>query len=461
MNKRHCIFFNHILLLLAFAFINLTAQAQTTAFTYQGKLSESNAAANGVYEMQFRLFDNQNAGQGMQQGATVTKSNVQVTNGIFTVLLDFNSQVFATGAIVYLEISIRPFGSGGGYTSLAPRQFISSAPYAIKALNASGASLSIDSLNLGGVPANQFVQTNDSRLVNYRPPIAGSEYYIQNSAAPQIAEFNVAGNGTAANLTAVGTLSGNAVNSATQYKINGEKIISVAGIENLFVGFLAGTNNTNGSGNSFFGLFAGNANTTGANNVFFGGNAGQANTTGQSNAFFGRSAGVSNVVGINNSFFGAGAGALNNGGDYNTFVGSAAGATNVSGNNNTLIGRNADVAGGNLSNATAIGANALVSTSNTMVLGTSAVNVVTPGTLQINTLGTTGGTPLCRNGQYRISACAANLSENNTQNSKDNRIDAILRIVKDQQMQIERQQLVIDDLKKLVCSQNQQAAVCE
>jgi len=33
------------------------AQAQTTAFTYQGRLSDTNVAANGPYDFQFALYD--------------------------------------------------------------------------------------------------------------------------------------------------------------------------------------------------------------------------------------------------------------------------------------------------------------------------------------------------------------------------------------------------------------------
>lgn len=43
-----------IALVISFAF---TAQAQTTAFTYQGRLSDGANAANGSYPMQFALFD--------------------------------------------------------------------------------------------------------------------------------------------------------------------------------------------------------------------------------------------------------------------------------------------------------------------------------------------------------------------------------------------------------------------
>ena len=52
--------------------------AQTTAFTYQGKLNDGGNPANASYDMQFRLFDLAGAGQGTQQGTTITIPTVAV-----------------------------------------------------------------------------------------------------------------------------------------------------------------------------------------------------------------------------------------------------------------------------------------------------------------------------------------------------------------------------------------------
>ena len=113
--------------------------AQTTAFTYQGKLNDGANPANAGYDMQFRLFDLAGAGQGTQQGATITISPVAVSNGNFAVSLDFGAAVFASGADRFLEISLRPAGNTGGYTSLAPRQKLTSSPYAVRSVNANSA----------------------------------------------------------------------------------------------------------------------------------------------------------------------------------------------------------------------------------------------------------------------------------------------------------------------------------
>lgn len=103
--------------------------AQSTEITYQGQLESASAPANGNFDFEFRLFD----GGGSQIGSTLTRGAVSVTNGIFSVNLDFGSNF--PGASRFLEIGVRQAG-GGAFTTLSPRQAVSSAPYAIKSLNA-------------------------------------------------------------------------------------------------------------------------------------------------------------------------------------------------------------------------------------------------------------------------------------------------------------------------------------
>jgi hypothetical protein len=144
--------------------------AQSTSFTYQGRLTDSGTPANGNYDLQFALFDSLSGGG--QVGSTQTINTVAVSNGVFTVSLDFGANAF-TGASRFLEISARP--TGGSFTLLSPRQQITSTPYAVRSLNATTA----DSVPASGVPA-------------------GSGNYIQNSSSQQSSSnFNISGNGTA------------------------------------------------------------------------------------------------------------------------------------------------------------------------------------------------------------------------------------------------------------------------
>jgi|SRR5512143_1717390 hypothetical protein len=80
-----------------------TTLAQTTAFTYQGKLSDGANPASGTYDMQFKLFDTAALGTGRQLGPTITNSSVPVTAGNFTVQLGFGPAAFS-GPPRFLEI---------------------------------------------------------------------------------------------------------------------------------------------------------------------------------------------------------------------------------------------------------------------------------------------------------------------------------------------------------------------
>src|SRR5262245_41307772 len=115
------------------------AMGQTTAFTYQGKLADNNIAANGNYDFEFKLYDTVGVGTGIQQGSAIQRLNVNVVNGLFTVSLDFGACASCfTGADRFLEIGVKQT-SGSTFTTLAPRQPISSTPYALKSLNAGSA----------------------------------------------------------------------------------------------------------------------------------------------------------------------------------------------------------------------------------------------------------------------------------------------------------------------------------
>ena len=214
-------------------FSGLTVMAQSTSFTYQGKLSDTGNPASGSYDLQFTLWDSVSAGT--QIGSTQTLSAVGVTNGIFTVTLDFGAGAFS-GANRFLEIGTRTAG-GGSFTILTPRQQITSTPYAIRSLNASAADSATTATNatqLGGVAASQYVQTNDTRLSDARPPTAGSANYIQNTTSQQAgANFNISGNGTAG-----GTLSANSLGLGTasptaRLSITGAGAFNAAGAARL------------------------------------------------------------------------------------------------------------------------------------------------------------------------------------------------------------------------------------
>lgn len=183
-------------------FVSVNVWSQTSAFNYQGKLSDNNAAANGSYQMQFRLFDA--AAGGIQIGSSLMDLPVTVTEGIFSVKLDFGSDALS-GANRWLEIAVRR-NSSEGYTTLSPREQIASAPYSVRTLSAATADTATNAQNLGGVAASQFVQTNDARLSDARTPLPNSTNYIQNTLAQQPgANVNISGSGLFGGNVGIGT----------------------------------------------------------------------------------------------------------------------------------------------------------------------------------------------------------------------------------------------------------------
>jgi len=275
------------------------------------------------------------------------------------------------GASRFLEIAVKPT-SGSVFTTLSPREPVTSSPYAIRSLNATTADgLSLACLSCVTSSQIQSVQGSQiSGLIPVASVPAGSGNYIQNTTTEQpSANFNISGNGTA-----VGTLLADTVRALTEFNLGG-RVLSNFGIKNLFAGVLAGEQNSGGN-----------------------------------NAFFGFAAGESNTSGFHNSFVGSGAGFNNRTGSDNTFIGFSAGFSvmGTDGGSNTALGALASVSPG-ISNSTAIGANAQVTTNHTIVLGTDQEVVDVPGKLQIDTLGTAGSTNLCLNGSNRVGTCSSSL----------------------------------------------------
>lgn len=110
-----------------------SATALTTTFTYQGRLTDGGSPANGTYDLRFVLYDAETGGS--QVGAIVTRDDVTVANGLFSVELNFGATAFY-GDARWLEIAVRPGSSTGTFTTLSPRQPVSPAPYALYAVAA-------------------------------------------------------------------------------------------------------------------------------------------------------------------------------------------------------------------------------------------------------------------------------------------------------------------------------------
>ena len=345
--------------LIVLALFSQPVSAQSTEFTYQGRLLFGGVPANGNHDFEFRLFSDPDGSA--QVGPVIPLTLVNVNNGVFSVRLDFGNQF--PGANRYLEIRVKQTGQEF-YTVLAPRQAITSSPYAVKSLNAENA---VNAAQLGGIDQTQFVRTTDTRLTDLRTPLPNSPNYIQNGTAQQsTSSFNISGTGVA-----------NVFNAATHFSLNGDRVMSRAGVDNIFVGVGSGENNT-GVFNSFFGVSTGTSNT-GNSNSFFGSQSGERNGSGHNNSFFGYRSGQTNQTGVGNSYFGFLAGQQNTGGN-NSFFGAGAGFSLTTGNDNSLLGAFVDIANG-LNNATAIGSRAYVGQNNSLVLGSiNGINGATADT---------------------------------------------------------------------------------
>jgi len=103
--------------------------AQSTAFTYQGRLNDGAAPANGLYDIKISLFDSPDPSADFF-GSNIS-SAVSVSNGLFTVVLDFGVGPFRSPNF-HLEIATRRTGETD-FVTLTPRQHITPVPQAIHA----------------------------------------------------------------------------------------------------------------------------------------------------------------------------------------------------------------------------------------------------------------------------------------------------------------------------------------
>lgn len=147
------------------------AHAQTTAFNFQGRLNDGGTAANGRYDLQFKLFDALAGGN--QVATTIDRANTQVINGVFSTVLDFGS-AFGAGNR-FLEISVRPNGSSNAHVVLGARQQILAVPFAAHSATSTSAN---NSLSLGGVTANNYARLNFSNQGDVVGANIGANGYI-------------------------------------------------------------------------------------------------------------------------------------------------------------------------------------------------------------------------------------------------------------------------------------------
>jgi len=351
-----------VLALAASLAITQPAAAVGTAFTYQGRIAQTGSAVNGVLDLQFQVFDL--AAAGSPVGALIALNDVPVSDGLFTVTLDFGALVFTRNRR-WLQIGVSPNFPGTAYTLLNPRQELTPTPNALYATNSTTADL------LDGLDSTAFSLVGHSHAANT----------ITGIAAPAVVFGVGAGTGLTGDPvnfsfdTAV-----NALNVTGFYRIGGSAVVRVsAPLDNTYLG-LAGNATTTGSANTGVGegaLLAANnvdqntavgfralASTIGdpapvPNGLFgdfntaIGKSALELNTNGFANTAVGTGALGANLTGFVNTAVGAGALAVNTA-SANVAVGASALTRNTSGGDNTALGTNS------LANNTTAGRNTAV-----------------------------------------------------------------------------------------------------
>ena len=214
------------------------AFGQTTAFTYQGRLTDSNAVANGLYDMKFTLFDGSGNPQGSPSTVTLDSPGVQVTGGAFSVQLDFGASAF-TGGTRLLEISVRLHSADPNtpaYTVLTPRQQITSTPYGIRSLTAGTADSATTATNFSGSLTGDVTGTQGTTVVssvggqtaaNVASGASAANSATNSNTTGTIVKRDGSGNFSAGTIT--GNLSGNATTSTTASAVSaaaGDSIVT-------------------------------------------------------------------------------------------------------------------------------------------------------------------------------------------------------------------------------------------
>ncbi len=123
------------------------ATAQPAAVNYQGYLEENGLPSEGIFDLEFRLFDATDGG--IQIGNTINIDDIPVADGLFSTPLDFGDGAFDASPR-YLQIAVRPGDSTGAFSILEGRVSFQSVPYSHNAVTATNAK------TLGGFGPDNF-----------------------------------------------------------------------------------------------------------------------------------------------------------------------------------------------------------------------------------------------------------------------------------------------------------------
>jgi len=204
-------------------------QAQSTAFTYQGRLHDGGNPANGIYDFRFTIYDALSVGNPV--GGVLTNAATSVGNGLFSVALDFGASVFP-GPGRWLEIDVRTNG-GGAFTTIAPRQALTPSPYAITAGSVVSGGLS------GGTYGSAVTFSNAAN--NFTGAFIGNGAAVSNVNAATLGGlasssfWRLSGNNVS-----VGQFVGSTNNQAVEVRANGLRALRLEPNPGGFVNVIGG-----------------------------------------------------------------------------------------------------------------------------------------------------------------------------------------------------------------------------
>lgn len=168
--------------LCAVALVALAGLAQAEPFVFQGTLNDAGMPADGLYDLEFELYNAQTGGTAI--GTRTTIDDLTVSDGGFTAELDFGD-VF-NGSQRWIEIRVRAGDSVGAYTTLFPRAKVGNTPQASFATKAGVADQLSDPFWTDLAPGVLIVgehQGNDQVFVNYDRAIESGDVMVLHTAA--------------------------------------------------------------------------------------------------------------------------------------------------------------------------------------------------------------------------------------------------------------------------------------
>lgn len=195
----------------------------TSGFTYQGRLLDGSTPANGSFDFTFTLYDAASGGNLI--AGPLAMPGVSVSDGLFTVVLDFNPGDYNAssfqGEARWLQIGV----SG---TTLSPRQPVTAAPYGMGLMPGAAVINTANNVDL-------FLVNNTGNGVGVRGVSDSGKGIVGNTTTGTAVEGNASGfghgvSGTGTKCAVCGYSTGGGPS------IHGEPINGASGLAGQFIG---------------------------------------------------------------------------------------------------------------------------------------------------------------------------------------------------------------------------------